>query len=118
MTSSTTSQAIGKLRNVFAAYGFPEEIVSDNGPQLVSQDFEQFLSTNNIKHTKAPPYHPISNGAAERLVQTTKRALLKQLLSQTESRTKETLQEALDSFPMSYRNTPHSKQGRHPPSYF
>lgn len=117
MTSTVTRQMISKLRSVFAAYGFPDEIVSDNGPQFVSQEFEDFLAKNNIKHTRTPPYHPISNGAAERLVQTTKRALLKQLLSDV-SQNRESVQAGLDSFLMSYRNTPHSVTGSTPAQLF
>lgn len=117
MNSTTTSQMVSKLRNVFAAYGFPDEIVSDNGPQFVSQEFEHFLAKNNIKHTRTPPYHPISNGAAERLVQTTKRALLKQLLSDV-AQNRESVQTGLDSFLMSYRNTPHSVTGSTPAQLF
>lgn len=118
MTSTTTSQTISKLRSLFAAYGFPEEIVSDNGPQFVSQEFAAFLSRNSIRHTKTPPYHAISNGAAERLVQTTKKALLKQVLSLAEHGKQQPLQEGLDSFLMSYRNTPHSLTGKTPAELF
>jgi transposase InsO family protein len=61
---------------LFAAYGLCHGIVSDNGPQLVSSAFKQFLKNNRIKQT-LPAYHPTSNGAAERSVQILKRALIK-----------------------------------------
>lgn len=80
MQSTTTTQTLERLRRTFAAYGLPEEVVSDNGPQFSSLEFMEFLKINGIKHTSTPPYHPSSNGAAERLVQTVKRALLKQVL--------------------------------------
>ena len=51
---------------LFARYGIPEEVVSDNGPQLASKEFSQFLKQNGVKFTRVPPYHPASNGAAER----------------------------------------------------
>ena len=53
-----------ELRLIFANHGLPEELVSDNGPQLASSEFALFMKQNGIKHTLVPPYHPASNGAA------------------------------------------------------
>ena len=50
-------------------------MVSDNGPQFVSDEFERFLKANRIKYLRSSPYHPLSNGLAERFVQTFKRAM-------------------------------------------
>ena len=60
---------------MFAAYGLPTQLVSDNGPQFTVEEFENFLRSNGIKHIKCAPYHPASNGAVERLVQTFKKAM-------------------------------------------
>lgn len=78
--STTSHNTIEALRGLFASYGLPEELVSDNGPQLVSHEFTQFLERNGIKHTTVPAYHPASNGAAERSVQILERALMKNVL--------------------------------------
>ena len=48
--------------------GFPTTLVSDNGPQLVSKEFEDKMTKWGIKHLLSPPYHPASNGLAERAV--------------------------------------------------
>ena len=69
------SKYIRELRKLFAAYGLPEQLVSDNGPQFTSSDFAMFLKQNGVKHVRSAPYHPSSNGAAERFVQTFKRAM-------------------------------------------
>ena len=74
VTAKTTTDA---LRRFFASFGLPEELVSDNGPQFTSQDFKAFCSNNGIKHTLIPPYHPASNGAAERAAQVVKQAIRK-----------------------------------------
>ena len=42
---------ISFLTTLFSREGYPEEIVSDNGPQLISHEFEEFLRIRNIKHT-------------------------------------------------------------------
>ena len=57
-----------ELRLIFAQHGLPEEGVSDNGPQFISNEFFEFMSKNGVKHTLVPPYHSQSNGAAERSV--------------------------------------------------
>lgn len=66
MKSTTADRMIEKLRVFFAYAGIPEEIVLDNGPQFVSATYEDFLKLNGIKLTNTPPYHPASNGQAER----------------------------------------------------
>jgi transposase InsO family protein len=52
--------------NIFARHGYPEEIVSDNGPQFISQEFRRFLRSKGIKHVRSSPYFPRSNGKIER----------------------------------------------------
>ena len=68
MRSTTSAATIVKLKEIFATHGLPETIVSDNGPNFTSAEFENFLSKNGVKHTKVSPYHPASNGQAERAV--------------------------------------------------
>jgi len=75
MGSTTAPKTIVTLRDMFARYGLPQQVVSDNGPQFSAVEFENFLSTNGIKLILISPYHPSSSGAAERAVQTVKRAL-------------------------------------------
>ena len=44
MKSNITSKTIAVLRHLFATYGIPEQIVSDNGPQFVAEEFKIFLA--------------------------------------------------------------------------
>lgn len=68
-TKSTTSGAtIEKLIEIFAKHVFPATLVSDNGSNFTSSEFEEFMKRNGIKHIKVVPYHPSSNGLAERAV--------------------------------------------------
>ena len=76
-TGSTSKVVIEELRSLFAQFGLPESIVSDNGTCFTSSEFETFLKLNGITHLKSAPYHPSTNGLAERAVQIVKRGLRK-----------------------------------------
>jgi len=116
MGSTSTQQTIKELRRMFASHGLPEVLVSDNGPQLVSEMMETFLRSNGVRHVLSPPYHPASNGAAERTVQTVKFALKKYLLSSGSSTVD--MDRAVQNFLLQYRNTPQATTGRSPAELF
>ena len=73
MRSTTAEATIEVLRALFSRYELPLELVSDNGPQFKTREFQTFLKMNCTKHTLCPPYHPSTNGLAERHAQTFKR---------------------------------------------
>jgi hypothetical protein len=75
--TSTSSMTVRMIRSWFARFGLPKVVVTDNGPQFCSEEFKGFLEENGIRHITSPPYHPRSNGEAERTVQTLKSALRK-----------------------------------------
>ena len=71
VTNGATSQVVIELsRILFAQFGIPEVVVTDNGLCFVSEEFGTFLVTNGIKHITSAPYHPSINGLTEREVQT------------------------------------------------
>ena len=111
MTSTTTQRTLDELRLIFAVYGLPEEVVSDNGPQFTATEFVEFMTKNGIKHTLVPPYHPQSNGAAERSVRVVKEALAKQVIQGTQG---VSMKHRLANFLFRYRTTPHSTTGVSP----
>jgi putative transposase len=54
---------------------FPEakpRIISDNGPQFVARDFNNFIRLCGMTHVRTSPYYPQSNGKLERVNQTLK----------------------------------------------
>ncbi|XP_040071486.3 uncharacterized protein K02A2.6-like [Ixodes scapularis] len=118
MSSTTTKCTIERLRSVFAAFGLPEEVVTDNGPQFVATEFVEFLSMNGVRHTKSPPYHPASNGSAERCVQTVKRDLLRQVIDEQRTGVPKSMQHRVDQFLFAYRNTPTGTTDRTPAELF
>ena len=81
VTHTATSEAsIEGLRHMFATHGVPDTIVSDNGSSFTSEKFSNFSNRNSITHITSTPIHPVSNGLAERGLQTFK-ARLKQMKS-------------------------------------
>nr|XP_055038341.1 uncharacterized protein K02A2.6-like [Misgurnus anguillicaudatus] len=101
MKNTSSLKTVEALRSIFGRFGLPQQLVSDNGPQLVSEEFEVFLKVNGIQHIRSAPYHPSTNGLAERFVQTLKQALKSTL-------GKNSLKQRLNTFLLSYRNTPHA----------
>ena len=77
MKSTTSAAIVSSLRGIFAQFGIPSIIVTDNARNFTSAEFEQFLQVNGIKHLMSPPYHSSSNGLAERAVQSFKGSLSK-----------------------------------------
>ena len=111
MKTTTASRTIEVLRDIFARYGLPAQIVSDNGPQFTSAEFSDFLRTNNIKHTRSAPYHPATNGLAERFIQTMKRSLRR-------SSHERSLRHCLSNFLLTYRTTQHATTHETPARLF
>lgn len=112
MRDTSASETISVLRHLFASYGLPEQIVSDNGPQFTSSDFADFMKLNGVKHVRSAPYHPSSNGAIERLVQTFKQAMK---AGKDDGRS---ISHRLNNFLLSYRTLPHATTNRTPASLF
>ena len=91
---------------------FPEQIVSDNGPQFTSDEFKWFCKSNGIRHITSAPYHPSTKGAIERAVQTMKKSL-KSTVNESG-----TIQTKLSRFLMSYRSIPHTTTEETPAELF
>ena len=72
MGSTSAALTIVQLRKLLAQFGLPTTLVSDNGPQFTAQEFENFCSSNGIKHIQVTPYHLSFNGLDERAVRVVK----------------------------------------------
>ena len=103
-TSETTTSALDDL---FAIWGRPETIVSDNGPQFASKKFADWCNAHSIAHLTSAPFHPASNGEAERLV-----GVFKQAMKRAVREEKKSKHLALQEFLQQYRVTPHCTTGR------
>ncbi|KAL0150323.1 hypothetical protein M9458_054431, partial [Cirrhinus mrigala] len=69
----TSAEAtVRAVKEAFAHHGYPETVVSDNGPQFSSETFRLFAEESCFTHVTSSPRYPQANGEAERAVQTVK----------------------------------------------
>ena len=105
LSSTTAERVIEFLDTVFARFGYPETLRTDNGPQFVSDAFQQYLATSGINWLSTTPFWPRANGEIER----TNRTLLKTLkIAKMNGRD---MSAELRKFLVAYRSTPHSSTG-------
>ena len=112
LRQSTASCVINNLKKIFARFGIPEKVVSDNGSQYSntrnvfgdSHEFKKFAKSWGFQHITSSSEYPQSNGAAERAVQTTNRIFRKSVADNK------------DPFEglLKYRNTPFEDIGSSP----
>ena len=109
---SNVKNNVEVLRTNFARNGIPSRVVTDNGPQFTSSEFQQFMDLNGIKHIKTTPDHPSCNGLAERFVQS-----FKQVMRASKNHS-ETISKKLAKLLLAYRSTPHQTQNETPSMSF
>lgn len=76
LSSLTEEAIIPKMKEIFARYGIPEVVRSDNGTQFSSK-FRVFAQKYDFCHVTSSPKFSQSNGGVERAVQTAKRLIKK-----------------------------------------
>ena len=64
------------LMGIFSRVGFPREILSDNGTQLLSQVMREVTRLISVKQLFSSPYHPMTNGLCEKFNGTLKKLLI------------------------------------------
>ena len=75
---TTAAEVIRHTKSIFSRHGIPELVISDNGPQYSSKVYADFAKEYHFKHMTSSPYHPQSNGEAERAVGMIKSLLRKE----------------------------------------
>ena len=83
-------------KQIFSEYGWPETLISNNGPCYASKTFKKLMTEYNVNHTTSSPHYPQSNGLAEKYI-----PIVKNLFHKAK-------EEGQDLYKclMTYRNTP------------
>ena len=55
MKTTTAETTLNVLRTIFARFGLPSQIVSDNGPQFIAEEFKSFCRANGIQQNTSAP---------------------------------------------------------------
>ena len=111
-SGSTNSGSIGlikALKKCFATFGVPEELSSDNGPEFIAKDTEDFLHRWGVRHRRSSAYNPRSNGRAEAAVKSMKR-----LLTDNISTSGDIYSDSFTQAILQFRNTPDPGNGISP----
>ena len=108
LRSTTSAAIIGSLRKIFAVHRLPEKVVTNNGANFVSEEFENFLETQGIQHHKVTPYWPQANAEVERFNRIIEKAIRTAHVEGKDWRTD------MFTFLLNYRATPHAMTGASP----
>jgi transposase InsO family protein len=71
-SNTQAGKIVIEFRKLFARFGLPRHVVTDNGRQYTSSEFREFLAHHGIRQTFTAPYHPVTIGPAENFVGTFK----------------------------------------------
>ena len=110
---STSAQAVlPRLEKIFAEFGIPESLKTDNGPPFNSQDFARFADSMGFTHRKITPLWPRANGETERFMRTAKKTV------KAAHAVGKCVKRELFRFLLDYRTTPHTTTGVAPATVF
>ena len=66
VTSTSATAVVPVVDKVFAMFGTPKVLKTDNGPPFNSAKFKEFANYLGFTHRKVTPYWPKANGEAEK----------------------------------------------------
>ena len=73
LSATSTQTVVRELKTMFARFGISEILVTDNGPQFSSNEFQVFARGWSFNYVTTSPRYPQSNGKVENAVRTVKR---------------------------------------------
>lgn len=110
LDSISTNSVIPRLDKIFAEFGVPVSLKTDNGPPFNSHDFKTYASVTGFRHRKITPLWPQANAETERFMRTVKKSIKAALIKG------QSWKQELFKFLLDYRTTPHCTTGVSPAS--
>ena len=104
----TTAAIIKCIDQLFSMFGYPQKLISDNGPQFISKEFKRYLYSHRILHRRVTPYWPCANGEVERFNRTLSKFIKCAMIENRDWK------KDLNSFLLDYRTTPHTVTNESP----
>ena len=103
--STSAKDLISVFNKAFSHFGYPETVISDNGPPFKSQALKEYMKRKSIIHHRVTPLWPQANGEVEQFMLPLTKIIC---TAHVENRDQ---QEEVLKFLMAYRVTPHSTMG-------
>ena len=69
LSSMTAQHVASHFKLIFSEYGWPDTLVSDNGPCHTAKVFTNLMQEYSMNHITSSPHYPQSNGLAAKFVQ-------------------------------------------------
>ncbi|MEM7040822.1 MAG: DDE-type integrase/transposase/recombinase, partial [Bacteroidota bacterium] len=104
----TSASVMEFLEAVFSRHGYPLEMITDNGTQLVSGEFKSYLRSRGINHSRTAFYNPQANGMVERFNRVLKEGLQAAHIEGM------AWDNSIRNLLMTYRSTRHATTGKSP----
>ena len=102
---SMSAQHVAKhFKSIFSQYGWPDTLVSGNGPCYVAITFTNLMKEYVVNHITNSPHYPQCNGLAEKFVQIVKNLFYKAKDEGTD----------IHKYLMLYHNTPLASTSKSP----
>jgi len=108
----TVDGVIKSFKTFFSSFGFPDAVLSDQGTQFESHEFQTFLKQFHIRKLKTNAYHPAGNGLCERFNGVLKKSMISYLTEKCDSMHNWT--SSLEHVLLDYRTTPHTATRERP----
>ena len=99
---------IPRLHKIFAEFGVPAQVRTDNGPPFNGKEFKSFAKNSGFEHRKITPKWPQANGEVERFMRTIKKTIEAAIEGNRPWK-----HESHDML-RNYKATPHSPTGKPP----
>ncbi|CAB4012329.1 PREDICTED: uncharacterized protein K02A2.6-like [Paramuricea clavata] len=101
MKKTDAPHLIPCLDEIFATFGLPKKVISDNGPPFQSKEIKKFMDDNGIQHKTITPLWPQANES-----ETFMKPLMKAI--RTAHLQKQNWRRTMQEFLLNYRATPHT----------